>query len=134
MPELSLALDKLGWIIAKAREYGAEVAPADGGAGSDDDGTSDILDATVDNPTREELVAAIEGLNEDERVDLLALAWMGRGDFSKAEWSEALAQARRSHDKREPEYLASTPLFADYLEEALTELGFAAEDIAAEES
>lgn len=136
MPELSIALDKLGFIIAKAREYDAEVAPVneDGGSNSTDDGQADVLEATNDNPTRQELMGALRDLNEDERIELLALAWMGRGDYAKGEWIAALDAARRSSTKHEAEYLAGTPLLADYLEEALEELGMASDDVKAEES
>ncbi len=108
MPELSIGLDKLGFIIAKAREFDAEVAPAgdDSGDATDDGDETDILEDTSDNPTRQELMGALCDLNEDERIDLLALTWIGRGDFTKAEWSAAHAQARNSHDKKEAEYLA----------------------------
>ena len=37
----------------------------------------------------EELRDAIAGLNEDEVIDVIALVWVGRGDYSRAEWGEA---------------------------------------------
>jgi hypothetical protein len=127
---LSIPLERLGYIIAKAREYEAETAPVDEDSGSNptDDEARSILEASADNPTREELVDAVNGLNDEERIELLALAWLGRGDFAPGEWAEALAEAGRSHDRREAEYLASTPLLAAYLEEGLALLGYAPED------
>jgi hypothetical protein len=126
-----LSLKKLAFIIEKAREYDAEVMPVDENSGSNavDDQSRDVLEATTDNPTREELTAAVDALNDDERVELLALTWVGRGDFARREFKQAIRQARERHDQREAEYLASTPLLADYLEEALDQLGYTKEDI-----
>jgi uncharacterized protein DUF3775 len=119
---LTIPLEKLAYIVEKAREFDAEV-PAEAGEGSDavDDRDVAILEDTPDNPTMEELRDAIDGLNLDEREELLALLWLGRGDF--ATWREALAQARDTDTKRESDYLIGTPLLADYLEEGLSALG-----------
>ena len=127
---LTIPLETLAYIIVKAREYDAEVPPVDEADGSNpsDDAGRGILEATPENPTHEELAAAIAGLGEPERIELLALTWLGRGDYGKDEWREALAEARRVHDEKEPEYLIGTPLLADYLEEGLALLGYSIED------
>lgn len=127
---LSVPLRMLGYIIARAREYEAEVAPVDEDAGSNpaDDCARDILESTADNPTRQELIDAIQGLNDEQRIELLAMTWLGRGDFLPGEWADAVAEAERRHDRREAEYLAGTPLLAEYLQEALGLLGHALED------
>ena len=59
---------------------------------------------------REELLGAIRSLNEDERMRLVALAWVGRGTYSKEEWREAIETARSEHSRRTAEYLLSMPL------------------------
>ena len=127
---LTITPERLAYIIEKAREFDAETAPVDSNSGSNpsDDNSVDILEATSDNPTRQELVAALDGLNEDERIELLALVWVGRGDFGRKEWRAALAQAREVHDTTETEYLVGTPLLADYLGQGLEILGYPAED------
>ncbi len=136
MPELVIARDKLGLIIAKAREFDVLVDPVDEDSGSNptDDGEADVLQETPDNPAREELAAAVNALNVDERIDLVALTWIGRGDYEVRQWREARAAAREAQNGREAAYLAGIPLLSDYLEEALTEFGISAEDIAADES
>jgi Protein of unknown function (DUF3775) len=123
-------LDKLAYIIEKARAYDAEVAPVDRAPGSDpsDDDDVAILEATPDNPTRQELVAALDALNDDQRIEILALMWVGRGDFDRGEWPDALAQAREIHNAAETRYLVGTPLLGDYLEEAIAALGYPLED------
>jgi len=86
---VTIPLEKLAFIVAKAREFDAEVAPdGDDDAASNpaDDGERAILQDTSDNPTLQELRDAIDGLNVDERDELLALVWIGRGDFTADQW------------------------------------------------
>jgi hypothetical protein len=127
---LSTPLEQLAYIIEKAREFDEETAPVDTGSGSNPSDDSDvaILEDTPDNPTRQELVAALDGLDDDQKIEILALVWLGRGDFAATEWRDALAQAREIHDATETEYLLGTPLLADYLEEAISALGYSLED------
>jgi hypothetical protein len=127
---LTISLEKLAYIITKAREFDVEVPPVDEDSGSNpsDDAEWDVLQASADNPTYQELVDAINGLGDPERIELLALTWLGRGDYTKEEWREALEEARRIHDEKETQYLIGTPLLADYLEEGLSQLGYSLED------
>ena len=127
---LTIPLEKLAYIVTKAREFDAEVAPVDEDSGSNpsDDADRDVLEASADNPTRQELVDAIDGPDDPERIELLALTWLGRGDYSNEEWREALEEARRIHDEKETAYLVGTPLLADYLQEGLSQLGYSLED------
>src|ERR1051326_1590735 len=102
---LTIPLETLAYIIIKAREYDAEVPAVDPNSGSNptDDASRDVLEEGGGNPTGQELIDAINSLSDLERIELLALTWLGRGDYSKAEWREALAQARRIHDEKETE-------------------------------
>ena len=78
---VTIPLEKLAFIVAKAREFDAEVEPdGDGDDASNpaDDGERAILQDTADNPTLQELRDAIDDLNVDERDELLALVWIGR--------------------------------------------------------
>jgi hypothetical protein len=127
---LTIPLEKLAFIIEKAREFDAESAPVNENdrADGDDEGIEAILDETRSNPTYQELIGSIEALNDDERDEIVALTWLGRGDFSKAEWRQAKAAAHERHNGREAEYLVGTPLLADYLEEAASQLGYSLEE------
>jgi hypothetical protein len=120
-PSLNLPLDKVSFIILKAREYDVKESDSDPDEGSNaiDDGQTDVLTDKQDDPVREELLAAIRSLNEDERLRLVALAWLGRGTYSKDEWRDAIATARSEHSRRTAEYLLSLPLLGDYLEDGL---------------
>ncbi len=127
---LTIPLDKLAFIVAKAREFDAETAPSDPESGSNpaDDGERDVLEDTPDNPAEQELIGAIDQLTEPERVELVALVWLGRGDYEMSEWRDALHAAAEAHNGKEAAYLAGTPLLADYIEEGLSQHGLSLED------
>jgi len=127
---LKIPLEQLAYIIEKAREFDEETAPVDNDSGSNpsDDNDVAILEATPDNPTQQELVAALESLDDDQRIEILALMWLGRGDFDRDGWRDALVQAREIHNEKETDYLIGTPLLSDYLEAALDTLGYSLED------
>jgi Protein of unknown function (DUF3775) len=92
-----------------------------------DTGEREVLEDYEDDATLAELREAVDGLNDDEVIDLIALAWLGRGDFGKAEWAEARALARERHRHRSANYLTGMPALGDYLEDGLAELGHACE-------
>ena len=123
---LATPLDLLTYIVIKAREFDAEVAPQEleEGSNASDDYNVGILEDTTDNPTRMELAAALEDLNDDQKTELLALVWLGRGDFTRREWPAALQAARDALNERSVSYLIETPQLADLMEQGLAELGY----------
>jgi hypothetical protein len=123
---LSIPLSQLAFLIVKAREFDAEVPPSGTEDGSDmaDDRAVAILEDTPDNPTHEELTAAVRDLNADQLNEVLALVWLGRGDFTGDEWVQAIAQARDLGESRAVRALMDTPLLADLIEDGLGELGY----------
>lgn len=127
---LSISPEKVCYIIVKAREFDEkeEVVEPDPGSNESDDKDVEILEDYPDDPTYEELTGAIEALNEDEKLDLVALAWIGRGDYSGEEWEEARAAADEASDKHFPDYLVGMPQLGDLLEEGLAALGLSCED------
>jgi Protein of unknown function (DUF3775) len=126
-PAMALPVQKLAHIIEKAREFDAQVDEDDPDSGSypSDDGVVAILEATPDNPTEDELTATLANLNDDELTELLALLWVGRGDYDRASWRDAVRQAREAKNKRIVRYLVGTPMLGDLIEEGLAELGVA---------
>jgi Protein of unknown function (DUF3775) len=127
MAGLEISPSKVGFIIVKAREYGAKVGAWDDSETSDHDADS-ILEDFADDSTVTELKEFIRDLNEDEQVSLVALAWIGRGSFSPEELDEALETARSERTNRTDEYLLGMPMLSDYLEEGLDKLGYSVED------
>jgi hypothetical protein len=126
---LTIAPEKLAYVIEKAREFDAQVpSDAEEGSNAADDDEREILLDTPDNPTEQELRDAIDGLGIPERQELLALMWLGRGDCDAESWSEALQQARQTQSASETAYLLGTPLLGDYIEEGVAALGLSLED------
>ena len=68
-------------------------------------------------------------MNDDHQAELVALTWLGRGDFGPDDWAEAVKMARERRTHATSEYLIGTPLLGDYLEEGLAKLGFSVEDL-----
>jgi len=124
-PDLSISPEKVCYIIAKAREFDAKdvVTDPDDASNPSDDAMISVLEDHRDDPVVQEIAAAIFGMSEDEQIDLVTLAWIGRGDGSIEDWDEVRAEAARAHNKRTASYLLGMPLLADYLDEALSQFG-----------
>lgn len=122
--DLTIPLEKLAFFVLKVREYDAKDAPSDidGGSNASDDGMVSVLEDHRDDPVRAELFAFINGLNDDEKVDLVALVWLGRGDGDAEDWAELRAQAA-ANNHRTAHYLLGIPLVGDFVEEGLEQLG-----------
>jgi len=127
---LSIAPNTGFYILLKAREFDAKAEEVDEDEGSNpaDDMEVDVLEFHEDDPVEEELTGAIDALNEDEKLDLIALAWIGRGDFDFDEWAEARASAREVDPEQTAQYLLGMPTLSDYLQDALSRLGFSIDD------
>jgi hypothetical protein len=126
--QLTISPERAFFIIVKAREFDEKVAPSDPGSGSNpaDDRQVDVLEEEPDDPVEQELDAALGSLNVDEQLDLIALTWLGRGDFSS--FAEARKEADEMRDKHVAIYLKGTPKLGDFLEEGLTQLGYSLEE------
>jgi hypothetical protein len=77
-----------------------------------------------------ELHAFIEAMNDDEKAQLTALAWVGRGAFQPEDFDEALATAISEATTPTSSYLMGMPHLAENLEAGLDALGV---DVAGEE-
>ena len=130
MPELELNSDTVCFLIDKAREFHAkeEVVIPDTPGSPTEDWALQVLADHVDDATYQEFRATVNDLEPDQQQQLVALLWLGRGDYDIAEWDEALAEARRSWTPRTADYLIAHPLLADHLEDALEQLGYSCED------
>lgn len=121
-PELAISAGQVCFIVVKARQFDAKDVQTipDSGSNASDDQMYDVLKDNPDDPVLEELSSFIADLNVDEQVDLVALAWLGRGDGKISDWSEIRAEAARAHNNRTADYVLGMPLLPDYLEEALS--------------
>jgi hypothetical protein len=125
---MDIALDKVCEIILRARAIDVKDGDAETISGSNptDDASALALVETADDPTEEELREVIAGLNEDERHDLIALVYIGRGDLEPEEWVEAVRLAREREDRGSlstAEWLLGIPNLGDLLDEGVNAMG-----------
>lgn len=128
--EIAVSPQKVSFIAMKARVFDVKVEPVEpdpGSSESDDQERGVIEDYTADF-TGEELRDAILGLNEDEVIDLIAIAWTGRGDFDREGFPEARSLAAERHRLDSSGYLLGMPLLGDYLDEGMAALGYPIDD------
>ena len=132
--ELQISDEKLFYIIVKARKFDVKVPPVEPDPGSNpiDGGEREVLEDYGDDASAEELRAAIDQLTDDEVIDLIAVTWVGRGDFDRAGWSEARELAAERHRRRSSAYLMGIPNLGDCVEEGSAELGHRVDDIGAD--
>jgi hypothetical protein len=127
---LTISPEKVFFIIVKAREFDAKDPVTDPNDGSNptDDGEAAVLEDHRDDPTVQEIIAFINAMSVDEQVDLVALAWLGRDDYTAADWASVREEAAAAHNKRTATYLLGMPLLGDFLEEGLSLLGYSIEE------
>ncbi len=123
---LDIAPEKVGHVVVRARELDAKVEAWD--EASDDADAESILESRAGDATEAELREFIADLNEDERISLVALMWIGRGTYEAAELEDAKSTARSEAVNKTEDYLLGEPLLADYLEDGVDKLGISVED------
>jgi hypothetical protein len=84
-----------------------------------------MYDLLQDDPTdlsREELREEIQGLDDRQQAELVALMWIGRGDAEPEEWESTVRLAQELKDGPTPRYLLRHPLLGEHWEEGATRL------------
>lgn len=129
-PPLTISPEKACFVIVKAREFDAKdsASEIDPGSNPSDDNEVEVLEDNADDPVQEELTSFIDALSEDEQIDLVALAWLGRDGADASDWPEARKEARLAHNDRTASYLIGMPMVGDFIEEGLSTLGYSCED------
>lgn len=130
-PELSISSEKVCFIVTMAREFDTKdvVTVPDEGSNPSDDRMIEVLeDRPNEDAVLQELQSFISDLSIDEQIDLVALAWLGRGDTGAEGWPELRREAARAHNPRTASYLLAMPLLPTYLQDGLAELGISCED------
>ena len=97
--ELSIGPDTVRLFILKAKALSAAVNEdyADGAEheveldseAHDNHHHDGLVEERSEDLTEEELRELINDLNVDEAAELVALAWVGRGDYDASEWGDA---------------------------------------------
>jgi len=123
MPELELNTETVRNIIDKVHAFHAQDDVSLPDENEEEAVNEDVLMqfATdfAGDPYYQELKSTIDDLEPDQQMTLVALMWVGRGDYSLDEWDEAMDFAEETWTDHTAEYLLGTPLLSDYLLEAL---------------
>jgi hypothetical protein len=130
VPDINL--EKVCFVVVKAREFEVEDEEAPemvDGSDAVDDRFVSVFASGKDDSVRQELREFIGAMNEDEQAELVALTWIGRGDYSEDEWMVAVAEARGRRERATADYLLGIPMLADYLEEALAKFDLSCQGI-----
>ncbi|NRG17695.1 DUF3775 domain-containing protein [Rhizobiales bacterium] len=131
--DLSISPETVRMLINKARGAysGVDESLEDGHDGEiefDSDSLSDthahdgLAEEESEDLSEEELRELIEDLNVDEAAELVAICWVGRGDYDSGDFEQAIEDARERAVGPTAKYLLGMPLLADYLEAGLDTL------------
>jgi hypothetical protein len=122
---IDVPLDKVAQIVLLARSFDAPLDYMDGEDAGDGLDTRSSLtpEAAIDDPVESELRRAIDDLSDDEQAVLVALVWIGRGDFASSEFDQALTMAFERRAGRTSDYLLGFPMLGDLIEQGASACG-----------
>jgi len=117
-------------IIGKAQEISIvdELTLPEDKADVSDAEWEEILAEYQDDLSYIELKDLIDDLEPDQQQDIIALMYIGRGDFIKSEWDEAYQQAAAVRVESRAYYLISKPMLSEYLTEGLAVFGYSCDE------
>jgi hypothetical protein len=72
----------------------------------------DMLQEAPGDFSRQEIAKEITGLDDRQQAELVALFWIGRGDFEPEEWETAVTEAAERREVPTPVYLMGQPLLS----------------------
>ena len=89
----------------------------------DDIGSERIKDYLT-HPKRKKFKEIVNALSKEERTELLALVWLGRGGEGATlkDWESLIRHARNEDDEGTAEYLIEKALLADYIDKGLAKM------------
>ncbi len=95
---LNISPETVCYVIIKAHEFDVKDVSTgdDAGSSSSDDRMMSVLEDHGDDPVLDELTSFISSLTEDQQIDLVALAWLGRDDNTIEDWPTLREQAARA--------------------------------------
>ena len=127
---LHIPLDAICYIIAQVREFQAkeEVVIPEDLASPAEDWALQILANHSGDYTLSELLSYIGEMNQRQRAELVALMWVGRGDYAIEDWETAVDDAIGDYSLRAAQYLITHPMAGDNLEDGLIAHGYSCQD------
>jgi hypothetical protein len=128
--DLGISLETVATVVDHVRAIQAteETDPAQ--LSEDENSEAALLQENPDDLTEDSLREFIDSLNEDEQAALIALAWVGRGDYGPEEWDEAVRLAAERNETGDAGgYLLGMDMVGDLLAEGVAAFGLSIEDI-----
>src|SRR5690606_7328894 len=105
---LQISTDIVCRVIDLAREFHAQeevvIPSTSGGSEIDSDQAMQVLAAHADDLTYQQLKAEISDLEPQQQAEIVAILWLGRGDYDIEEWEDVRAQAREQWTPHTAEY------------------------------
>jgi hypothetical protein len=129
--ELTVPLETVCRLIVRARELEAQVPGVDPDDEDDQEDSDDPFGAVEDESdtgVEDEVRSLLEDLADDEILEVLVLAMIGRGTYDASEWDEAFEEAESSGDDA-VEQLLDMPMLAAYLDAGLSAFDLSCEGI-----
>ena len=128
--DLGISLETVATVVDHARAaQGKEQADPEQ-LSEDENSEAALLQEDPEDLTEDALREFINDLNEDEQAALIALAWVGRGDYDAGEWQEAVRLARERNAGRDTaDYLLGMDMVGDLLAEGVAAFGLSIEDV-----
>jgi uncharacterized protein DUF3775 len=113
-------------LIALAREFHAqeEVVFPEVAGNPSGDWAMQTLAAHSDDLTFQEFRSIVQDLETGQQQLVVALLWLGRGDYTMDDWDDLLELARTEWTPDTAEYLIVHPLMVEYLTEGLDLFGY----------
>jgi len=127
--DLGVSLETVATIVDLARAFQGKEETDPEQVTEDMNSEAALLQETPDDMTEASLRQFIEELNEDEQASVIALAWIGRGDFGSEDWDEARALAAERNQSDTASYLTEMEMLGDLLAEGVAAFGLSIEDV-----
>ncbi len=119
---LNLDTETIGDLLYKTRQFQAKEDVSFPEVTEEMDSLYVLADYQ-DDPVYQEITEFIDNLRPDQQATLVALMYLGRGDYTEDEWEDALNFAQDELTDHTGEYLLSRPMVADDIERGLNILG-----------
>jgi hypothetical protein len=113
-------------LVALAREIQGQdaIARPDETATMGVEWDGERVDSQEQDLSSAEFRCIVEDLEPDQQQQVVALMWLGRGDYLPEEWEDAVALAEEQWTEETASYLLAHPMLADELSAALVALGY----------
>ena len=115
---MNIAEKMVRTLIDRARAYDSKEQIEDYEPDPDShetDAVDSLLTGDYD-PIRTEIEDWLSALDEEAQAELVALYWIGRGDFDGPDFPRAVREARSRRSGPTEDYLLGAPMLGDYIE------------------